>query len=159
MPPRILIIGIGSPVGDDRVGLVAAERLRADARLAARVVVQNAERAGLRLIELWAPTDCVILLDAVVTGARPGTVLRIPAEHIESTRSPWSSHGIGPAEAIALARVLDRLPARLVLFGVEIAAPPKERDLSAEIVEALPRLTRQVVDEIEVLCHASAPAN
>lgn len=157
MPPRILIIGIGSPLGDDRVGLVAAERLRM--RLGARATIRSAERAGVHLIDLWAPTDRVILLDAVLTGARPGTVQRIPAERIASTRFPWSSHGIGLGETISLARVLNQLPARLVLLGVEIASPPHGMDLSPGIADAVPHLIQRVLEEIGAAHDAHAPTN
>lgn len=148
MTHRILIIGIGSPVGDDRVGLIAAERLREAPAVCARAVVETADRPGVRLIDLWSRSDDVILVDAVQTGAVPGSVLRVTDEGIASTRTPWSSHGFGLAEAVALARALDRLPARLVLFGVEIAASPKGVALSPEISAALPRLILQVQTEV-----------
>lgn len=159
MAHRILIIGIGSPVGDDRAGLVAAERLRHEASLGPQVAIESAERAGLRLIDLWSRDDRVILLDAVHTGAPPGSVLRLRAEQIEATRRPWSSHGIGPAEAIALARELDRLPASLVLYGVEIAVPPNGLALSPGVEEALVPLLERVRAEVRILSHAGAPAD
>lgn len=148
MTHRILIIGIGSPVGDDRVGLIAAERLREAPAACAPVVVETADRPGVRLIDLWSRSDDVILVDAVQTGAVPGSVLRMTEERIASARSPWSSHGFGLAETVALARALDRLPARLVLFGVEIAAPPKGVALSPELSAALPGLIHQVRTEV-----------
>lgn len=154
-PHRILIIGIGSPVGDDRIGLVAAERLCRQ-ELGADVAVQAAERPGIRLIDLWSPGDDVILIDAVHVGARPGSLFRILAERIESTTSPCSTHGIGVAEAIGLARVLGRLPRRLVLFGVEIAPSPRGAELSPGIRAALPGLIERVVRETRWLQHARA---
>lgn len=160
MAHRILIIGVGSPVGDDRIGLVAAARLRSLAgRSDADLVVQAAERPGVGLIDLWSPDDDVILIDAVHAGAPPGSVVRIAAEQIDSTAFPHSSHGLGVAEAVALARVLGRLPRRLVLFGVEIAASPSGTDLSPGTFAALPGLIERVLEETRALRHARATAD
>lgn len=73
------------------------------------------------LLDLWEGADWAIVVDAAASGAPPGTVHRFDAGAAPlpagSTRS--SSHAFGVADAVELARVLDRLPARLDVLAVE----------------------------------------
>lgn len=76
--PRILIIGVGNEYrSDDAVGLLVARRLRELTLNNARVVEESGE--GARLMKSWRDVDNVILLDAVFSGAKPGTIHRFDA--------------------------------------------------------------------------------
>ena len=73
-----------------------------------------------RLLDLWAGAGHAIVVDASRSGAPPGTVRRfdattapLPAQELHST------HGFGVAEAIELARVVGRLPARVEVYAIE----------------------------------------
>jgi hydrogenase maturation protease len=112
----MLIIGCGNRQrGDDAAGVIAAERLRA---LGVEATVCSGETS--ELIVVWSGADDVIVIDAVVTGSALGVV------HVWDGRHPpaypgsgVSTHGLGVAEAIELARALDQLPARLQVYGIE----------------------------------------
>jgi hydrogenase maturation protease len=114
-----LVVAVGNAWrSDDGIGLELGRRLR---RMGVRHA-QVAESAGdLGLLSLWRHDDDVILLDAVASGAAPGSIvcrdalrLRVPREWFR-----LSSHQLGVGDAIELARVLGRLPRSLVLIGVE----------------------------------------
>ena len=102
--------------GDDAVGLLVADRLRA-----AGVVVQECQDEPTRLLDSWRELDRLVLVDAVRSGVPPGTVHRVDASSGELPRELGlsSSHLFGVAETIALARALDRLPPQVVVYGVE----------------------------------------
>lgn len=113
----MLIIGLGNPDrADDAAGVLVARRL------AKRGVEAIQHRGGtLDLIEIWQTADCVVIVDAVVSGARAGT-LHIWDGHIARLRNEVfcsSTHVFGLADAIELARVLDRLPEKLTVYGIE----------------------------------------
>jgi hydrogenase maturation protease len=67
----------------------------------------------------------VVLVDAVAGGGPPGTVMQLDPDALVDGPTPLSSHGIGIAEAIALARTLysDAAVARLAIVGVAIERP------------------------------------
>ncbi|HVN64377.1 MAG TPA: hydrogenase maturation protease [Candidatus Binataceae bacterium] len=116
----IRIIGIGSPFGGDAVGLRAAEILAADPPSNCEVV--SADRPGAELIELMDGADAVILIDAVRSGAPPGTIHVLEFDELEGASARFvSSHDLGVAAAIQLARKLDRAPSRGWIVGLEIA--------------------------------------
>jgi hydrogenase maturation protease len=56
-----------------------------------------------------------------------------------------SSHGIGVAEAVELARALGRLPRRLTLIGVEAAGFEVGASLSSAVADRLDDAVRAVV--------------
>jgi hydrogenase maturation protease len=111
--PRVVVIGIGNAArGDDAAGLIAARR------------IGGLEHEGdpAALLDLWAGADLAVVIDAVSSGAPPGTVHRFEATSTPlptHLRSSSSTHALGLAEAIELGRALGRLPGRLVVFGIE----------------------------------------
>ena len=143
------IIGCGTAErGDDAAGLLVARRLR---ELGVDACEQSGE--GLALMEGWTGSDAVILIDAVVTGRPSGTVTVWDASEapVVADFCRCSTHAFGVAEAVQLARVLDRMPPRLLIYGIEgrqfdIGYPP-----SPEVVAASEKLARS-------LAHRSGPA-
>src|SRR3989304_4927966 len=126
MLDRVHIVGVGSPFGDDRLGWVAAETLQRSSAVNAlepgRIVISILDRPGAMLLAHWYDADHVIVMDAVRSGAVPGTRHRLSVSDLADSRLPATSHGFGVAAALELARVLGNLPARLLLYGVEMGA-------------------------------------
>lgn len=117
---QTLVIGIGNAWrGDDAAGLLAAHALRARDLPGVTVVETNVVDPAL--IERWQDADRLILVDAVVSGAAPGTVHRfdLSRETLPATFSFCSTHAFDLAALLDLARVLDRLPPQVWVFGVE----------------------------------------
>jgi hydrogenase maturation protease len=150
---KAAVLGVGSPFGDDRLGWEAVAALRREPAFAgweARglVTAEALDRPGIGLVSRLARDGRVVLVDAIRSGARPGTLHHIGLDELLACRaSPASSHGIGLADALALARALDQLPARLVIFGVESGEPP-DACLSAPVRAALPGLVRAILDHL-----------
>lgn len=122
-PSRPLVIGFGNRWrGDDAVGPLVAERL---ARAGHDTIEIEAD--GTLLIEAWAGRDWAVVVDAMASGAPPGTVRRFDgaealAESLPRGSFRSSTHLIGLADAVELARALGRLPGRLTVFGIEGAS-------------------------------------
>lgn len=118
---RLAVIGIGNRFrSDDGVGIRVARLLRAADLPGVAVLESSGE--GAALLEAWGGFDSVILVDAMRSGARAGTVRRFDAGAAplpSELFSPRSSHAFGVAAAVQLARVLRRLPPRLVMYGIE----------------------------------------
>ena len=115
----VVVVGIGQDVaGDDGVGLAVARVL--GARGAA---VRESADASI-LLSLVEEGRRVVVIDAVVGGA-PGSVMRLDARALASGPAPLSSHGIGVAEALELARTLygEGAVARVEIVGVAIDRP------------------------------------
>ena len=147
--PRTLIIGLGNEYrGDDAVGLIVARRLREAAPESVRVLEESGE--GAALLESWQDADTVILIDAVHSGAKPGTIHRFDA-HVQPIARKFfrfSTHAFGVAEAVELARALGRLPPRLIVYGVEGKSFEAGVGLSPEVEAAAQEVAERVLGEL-----------
>ncbi|MBO0711305.1 MAG: hydrogenase maturation protease [Acetobacteraceae bacterium] len=138
---RVAVIGIGnSGRGDDAVGRAVAARLRRTMHL--DVTVAEADGEATELLGLLDGVDRVFMIDACLSGAPAGTVHRfdIAAGEMPLPASPISSHGMGLAEALELARALDQLPPHCIVYAVEGLSFETGADLSAPVVAAAHRV-------------------
>jgi hydrogenase maturation protease len=148
---QVLVAGIGSRWrGDDAAGLLVTEQLRLLwRRQTGSIKIWQVETAGPELLALWYGARSTILIDAVLSGAPPGTVHRLD---LLQQPIPWratvSSHSLDLAAVVELARVLERLPDQLVLFGIEAESVAQGACLSAAVAGALPRCIEAVCREI-----------
>jgi hydrogenase maturation protease len=120
---KTLVLGLGNPlVSDDSVGLRVAAELRA--RLAGRPDVEVDEDycGGLRLMERMIGYDRAIIVDAIRSGAPPGTIHHLTPGDIPTRRS-LSAHDVSLPTALELGRRAEvRLPAdgQIDLVGIEV---------------------------------------
>lgn len=149
----VVVIGVGNRFrGDDGVGLEVVSRL-SDLGLDPRIEVRAHEGEGVGLIDLWDGADAAVLVDCMRSGARAGTVRRIDAGS-EATPVPLrgtSSHATGVGEAIALARVLGRLPRTVIAYGVEGTSFETGAELSRAVAGAIDPACRAVRREARAL--------
>jgi hydrogenase maturation protease len=141
------VIGVGNAYrGDDAAGLVVARRLRDRG-----VDALEQEGEPVALVEVFAAHDAVVLVDAVQSGATPGTVHRVDVSDgplPRKLRGSTSTHAVGLGEAIELARALGRLPRRVVVYGVEGARFATGGELSAEVEAAIAPLVDAIAGEL-----------
>ena len=144
---RTVVLGVGNAFrGDDAVGLAVAERVRA---LAPELEVVVCEQEPIQLLDAWEGADLALLVDAVSSGAEPGTVHRLDAtvEPVPATVFRGSTHAFGVAEVVELGRALGRLPDRLLVFGIEGAAFNAGDELTAAVAAAVEPLVAELLEE------------
>jgi hydrogenase maturation protease len=114
----IRVVGCGSPRGDDAVAWEVIRQL-GDSGLAAGVELHVVE-GGDQLLDRLDGRGTLVLIDAISSGARPGSIHRFdwPGLPIESLR-PGSTHDLGPGEALRLAATLGLLPPQATVWGIE----------------------------------------
>ena len=117
------------------------------------MTVREFDGEAIGLLEMWEGCPAVVIVDAVRSGAQGGTLHRFDAstQPVPATFQHSSSHTIGVAEAIELARQLGRLPPRVLLFGVEGAAFDASAHLSPQVARALDGLRSEVANAVSAL--------
>jgi hydrogenase maturation protease len=138
---RARIIGVGSPLGDDSAGLEVARRLAAAPPDEVDVVASD--RPGAGLLDLLEGAEDVLIVDAVRSGAPAGTLHELSLDDaLAKGVRLASSHALGVAEALALARELGRLPPRVRVLGIETTGgTPSQTEVSETIRPAVDRAT------------------
>jgi len=136
----VTVIGLGNEWrGDDGIGLEVARRVGG----------RQLPGEPIGLVDALAGRDEVVLVDAVSSGAPVGTIFRFEASE-EPLPAPLfgasSTHALGLAEALELARSLGQLPRRVLVYGVEGESFDYGVGLSPAVAEAADRLTEEVLE-------------
>jgi hydrogenase maturation protease len=141
-----VIIGIGNEYRrDDAAGIVAVRRLRL--LEAPGVRMEDSDGEPTSLIDLWSDSDLAIVIDAVAANGEPGRVYRMGLHHpAADRRGTPSSHRVSLGDAVALARALDRLPPRLLLYGIEVAEAGPGLGLSAPVARSVAAVSAEIAD-------------
>lgn len=149
---RIQVIGFGNDLrGDDGAGLRVVRRLAGRVPESVRLV--EAVPDAVALLDLWKGADEVVVIDAMRSGAPAGTVATVDIDRDREDGSlvgepMTSSHAMGLAEAVALARALDRLPPRLRVHGIEAGSFAHGAPLSAAVAQAADALADRLAAEL-----------
>ena len=151
--PGTLVAGLGSPHrGDDAVGIEVATAVSRSVRqldLPGVEVVPHEDPTDL--VMTWSARDLAVVVDAVTSGAAPGTLVRVdlgpgpPGWSDGPLAGAGGTHALGLATAVGLGRALDRLPGRLVVIGVEVGSVDHGAALSPPVAAAVPRATEAVL--------------
>lgn len=151
----VRVVGIGRlDRGDDAIGIVAAERLVVSAPHGVWVSHCGGEFASL--LDMWEGARAVIVIDALQSGAAPGTLLRIDARRDPlPVPSSSSTHGFGLAEAVEVGRALHRLPPVLIVHGIEAERFTAGTGLSPRVARAIEALVACVQREAVELMSAN----
>ncbi len=148
--PDNVVIGLGNIVlSDDGIGVHAVRRLRQRARPQDGIELIEGGTAGLLLLPHLADAQRAIIIDAIDTGAPPGTLVRLEGEDwtvFFETR--FTVHDVGLRDLLGAAALTGAWPAQLVLHGVQPATTSIGTELSASVAGALEQLVSAVAADV-----------
>ena len=150
------MIGIGQSLrGDDAAGLEAVRRWEEKFPETANkpeVQIEASELPGLALIDLLSNVDAAILVDAVQSAAKPGTIHRLSEDELASfTSASKSAHGWGVAETLKMRRQLTDAKCNIRIIGIEAEQMELGAGLSQAVKDALPEICNAIEEEINAL--------
>lgn len=141
-----VIVGIGSPHGDDQLGWVVVDRLRP--RLPAGITADKVN-GGLELLECLDGHDAAAIIDAAAPAGRPGTVRSFAWPSAELTPCAlWSTHGLGLVQALQLAETLGSLPGHVRIYTIEARDISPCAALSRNVAGRLDALVEVVLRDV-----------
>ncbi len=144
-----LVLGLGKPIlRDDRVGLRVAQEVERLIPASPEIEVGLDYWGGLRLMERMIGFDRAIIIDAICTGASPGTIHLLNPDDIPTQRSS-SAHDVNLTTALELGHQAGaHLPPTedILLIGVEAAdVQTFDESLTPEVEDALPAAVEAVM--------------
>jgi len=150
---RTLVLGLGNPiVSDDSVGLRVAAELRSHLAGNPEIEVDEDYWGGLRLMERMIGYDRAVVIDAIQTGALPGTIHRLRTDDLPTQRST-SAHDASLPTALALGRQAGvHLPPdeAVVLVAIEVADILNfGEQLTPEVEAAIPPAVTLVMEILQ----------
>ena len=148
---KTVIIGVGNEYrSDDGLGVIIADKLSNINLNGTRILKQNGEPT--LLMDSWKDADKAIVIDAISSGASPGTVKRFDAveKPLPSQLFHYSTHSFSLADVIELARGLNRLPPSLIIYGIEGKNFTNGFKLSTEVEKAVGKIVELIIKEVRV---------
>jgi hydrogenase maturation protease len=146
---RKLVVGIGNDLrGDDGVGLIVVRSLQKLSLPDVGVVELNNDVFGL--LEHLQGYGEAIIIDAIHSGSRPGTIHRFDASNhaLPGIHSQRSTHGINLASILELARSQGTLPQRVLVYGIEGESFEYGSTLAPQVELSVNRLVDTVRHEL-----------
>ncbi len=147
---RALIVGLGSPYGDDQIGWIACEQLKIEIGNLPTVEFVVCDRSAIEWVSKISHAKQILFIDAMRSGEKPGTVRKIDlgTDQWNTCPTKLSSHGISIKDAIDVALSLGELPEFISVWGVEMEQCNYESGLSQSVEKALPGLLANIKSEI-----------
>lgn len=159
-PTSLLVLGLGNVLlADDGVGPAAIAWLQERVLPPAGVVVVDGGTLGLSLLSYVEETETLLLIDAVMTGAAPGTLVRLEGDAVgPAVATRLSPHQIGVADLLEGATWRGKRPARILLLGIVPESIDLGVGLTPAVARSMPALIELIVGEARALGHVFAPA-
>ncbi len=141
-----LIVGLGSPHGDDQLGWIAIDRLRP--QLPAGISAQKV-RDGFELLDSLEGHDSAFIIDAAAPAGQPGTCRSFNwPSPLLADGERLTTHSLGLVAALQLAEVLNCLPHRLIIYTIEADDTSPGAPLSNLIAHQLDLLVESLCAEL-----------
>jgi hydrogenase maturation protease len=152
-PPArcVSAVGVGNILyRDEGVGVYAAHYLRRAYRFEPRIEVADGALLGFGLIDFFEGRRTVIVLDAVLADAEPGTVYRLDTEQLLELgpQITPTAHEVDPIHLLKRAHALGDDTDMVLLGIVPEDASHMELGLTHTLARAFPCFVQAAVDEI-----------
>jgi hydrogenase maturation protease len=149
---EVLVLGLGNTLlGDDGVGVHVARRLASQPDAPAGLRPVDGGTLGFRLMDLFARSNAMLLVDAAHLNAPPGTVRLLDHEALERhirRNGRLSAHEAGLAAMLTLVELEGCVPARLALLGIQPKTIDWSDTLSHPVAQALDVACRVAIETV-----------
>jgi hydrogenase maturation protease len=137
-------------MSDEGVGVRVVERLATVYDLPEGVQLLDGGTLGLDLLYYLEGIENLLIVDAVETGKKPGTLLRLDGDGVPAFLSAHiSPHEIGVPDMLFAAKLKDVYPRNVVLWGVQPALLDIGLELSPAVQAQVDVLVNKIVGQLE----------
>lgn len=134
-------------MGDEGVGVHVIRQLQSF-RLPEYVELLDGGTGGFVLLEAMQRARGIVLIDATIDGAPPGTVRRLTPKYSSDYPRTLTAHDIGLKDLLDVLYLSESQP-EVVLYAVSIGElQDMTMELSAEVARMVPRIAERVVLEV-----------
>ena len=147
---HVLILGLGNLLlQDEGLGILSLQWLQKTYAWPANVTLMDGGVMGLELLPYIEACDAVCIIDAVRSGRKPGTLVRLKRDEIPAVIAlKYSVHQVGFQETMAMLQLRGTVPHHMVLWGIEPEHIALGMSLSPAVASKMPLLSHAVVEQL-----------
>ncbi len=135
---------------DDGVGVRVIQALRERFRFPPEVTLLDGGTLGLDLLPKLEGVERLLVVDAIETGAAPGTLVRLAGDEIPvAMATKLSPHQMGLKDLLCVAELMGYAPREMVLWGIQPAELGMGTELSSVVAGKLGSLVENVMTELK----------
>ena len=139
---RAVVLGIGNTIlTDEGVGVRAVEAFQQRYQLPENIAAIDGGTSSMELLDDLSDLDLLVVLDTIVAGKPPGTVIRLAGDDVPVFfRRKLSPHQIGLSDVLASLEFLGTEPKDIVVLGVQPVSLELGMELSPAVGVRVPEL-------------------
>ena len=150
--PGVLVIGLGNILlGDDGIGVHVVRRLVTNRDIPPGLRPLDGGTLGFRLMDAFARSDAILLVDAAELGEPAGTIRLLERDALNRhvrRGGRVSAHEAGLVDLLTLAKLEGHAPSHLALLGVQPERIDWNETLSVPLARALPVACQMAIDTV-----------
>jgi len=152
MNEKILVIGLGSILmQDEGIGVRAVEALESRYIIPDNIEIMDGGTSAMDLLQPLRNRKNVIIVDAINTGAEPGTTIRIENEDIPAFfQTKISNHQLALSDLLATLRLNHQDPENVVVLGLVPYHLENKLHLSEESIAKLNEMVEMILTELKL---------
>ena len=151
LPKNILIVGVGNRLlGDEGVGLHIIDDLL-QIPMPPYVNIIDCGCDLLSLMSYLNKPKKIIVIDAIHAGGKPGEIYKFDYSELEITEAKiYSAHQVGVIDSLGLLKQIcpSLANSEIILIGIEPKVIELSADLSKEVKESIPDVTKIIVEDV-----------
>ncbi len=137
-------------MSDDGVGVIVAQKLQQRYRFPDNVEILDGGTLGLDLLPKLENITNLILIDAVETGKKAGTCIRLYGQELPiALETKISPHQMGLKDLLAVSELMGHSPREMILIGIQPGSIEMEIGLTPAVEAKLDTLINSVLMELE----------
>jgi hydrogenase maturation protease len=148
MKGKVLFLGIGNGIlSDDGAGIRVIEEIRAIVGEREGIEFDSGNVNSYRLIDIIEGYEKVVIVDAMKSGAKIGTLHKIPVKKLKDRVSSFSIHTIDLGSAMKFGREMGAtMPKEVSLYGIEVEDTETfSEDLTPNVSREIPSIAREIL--------------
>jgi hydrogenase maturation protease len=135
-------------MGDDGVGVYAVNKLYSEIGEKVNLKFIDGGTLGLDLLNFVEWSDILIIIDAVDIDKSPGTIIKSIITNKLNVELSKTSHEIDLEDLLFSAKLLDILPEKIILYGIQVKEITMQYALSKELERKLSELCEHIKKEL-----------
>ncbi|MDO9574316.1 MAG: hydrogenase maturation protease [Candidatus Contubernalis sp.] len=149
---KVNVLGCGNILASDEGAGIHVVRKINKFRFPSEVKIFEVGRPGASLLDFLLGAEILIIIDAIITGGKPGSIIKYDTdEYTPQELFALSIHGFNLINTYdsGMKQFPDIMPSKLILYGIEVKERGKfSAELSIPIKKSVNRLVRDLKKEI-----------